>query len=131
MVLVLASCASMQHQPGRGSVLNGARRNMPSIYEMARHKADAMDRELRLDAKQYRKIVRYYRAEIEKEREMMPSGHSDRIPAGGSHVGGPGKGVSEKEIEKFFIQQDRKLRRILTSGQYVKWRTRHPAHRMP
>lgn len=99
---------SAQPQPGSRPEFNGESRPMPDVSELAQKKADAMDRELSLSEKQYKKILKYYKSEIQKERDMMqanrPAGMPDGFsggrpdfgggmpPMGGSGFGGPGSG---------------------------------------
>lgn len=55
---------------------------MPTVDELAQQRANAMDHELTLTEKQYKKILKYYKAEAEKEREMMQAGKTQGMPEG-------------------------------------------------
>lgn len=139
---ISATVAGAQPQDWSKPEFNGEKRQMPSVDEIAQKRADAMDRELALTEKQYKKIVKYYKAEAEKEREMMqasmPEGMPEGFPGGKPDfgggrppMGGPGMAMSDEDMEKYFEQQDKKLKKILTAEQYDKWRTKHPAGQLP
>ena len=176
MVIAGLSALSLDAQPqgdGRPE-FKGEHRHMPTVGEIAQQRADAMDNELTLTEKQYKKILKYCKAQVEKEREMMqisrPDGISEglldgkrpdfgggRLPKGGpgpqgggfggSQGGFPGgdprmeggrppmrnpeMGISDEEMEKYYEQQDKKLKKILTAEQYEKWRVKHPAQQLP
>lgn len=94
-----AVCANAQPQggfPGGGPGgpggpwpgFNGEAKPMPSVNEMAQRRANEMDHVLTLTEKQYNKILKFYKAQIQKEQEMIV------IPEGGFPEGGfPGGGM--------------------------------------
>lgn len=88
---VPASLANAQPQGGPRPEFKGERRPMPTVNEMAQQRTNAMDHELTLTEKQYKKILKYYKAEVEKEREMMEFGRPEGMPEG-FPGGGPGMG---------------------------------------
>lgn len=50
---------------------------------MAQQRSNAMDHELTLTEKQYKKILKYYKAEVEMEREMMEANKPEGRPRDG------------------------------------------------
>lgn len=94
-----AMSANAQPQGGPRPEFKGEHRPMPTVNEIAQQKTNAMDHELTLTEKQYKKILKYYKEEAEKEREMMedfpgekPDFGGGRPPMGGPGMGGPGMG---------------------------------------
>lgn len=95
IVCVPATLVNAQPQDGSRPEFKGERRPMPTVNELAQQRANAMDHELTLSEKQYKKILKYYKAGVEKEREMMESGKPEGMPEGfpGGRrppMGGPG-----------------------------------------
>lgn len=77
-----ATVANAQPQGGPRPEFKGGPRPMPTVNELAQQRANAMDHELTLTEKQYKKILKYYKAEVEKEREMMEAGKPQGMPEG-------------------------------------------------
>lgn len=136
-----ATVANAQPQGGPRPEFKGGPRPMPTVNELAQQRANAMDHELTLTEKQYKKILKYYKAEVEREREMMEAGKPQGMPEGFPGGGRPdfgggrppmgGMAASDEEMEKYYEKQDKKLKKILTAEQYGKWRTKHPVEHLP
>lgn len=176
MVIAVFPALSLNAQPqGEGKPeFKGKHRPMPTVDEIAQQRADVMNQELTLSEKQYKKILKYFKAQVEKEREIMQAGRPDGVPkgfpggkrpdfgGGRPPMGGPGHqsggfggpqggfpggdprvesgrppmrnpemGISDEEMEKYYEQQDKKLKKILTAEQYEKWWVKHPAQQLP
>lgn len=143
IVCLPATVANAQPQESPSPEFKGGPRPMPTVDELAQQRANAMDHELTLTEKQYKKILKYYKAEAEKEREMMQAGKTQGMPegfpggerpdfgGGRPPIDGPGMAASDEEMEKYYEKQDKKLKKILTAEQYDKWRTKHPVEHLP
>lgn len=69
---------------------------LPSVDEAAQKKADIMNEELALSEKQYKKVLKLFKSQIQEERDIMqlskPDGMPDGFPGGRPSGGGPGMG---------------------------------------
>lgn len=76
MVIAVFPALSLNAQPqGEGKPeFKGKHRPMPTVDEIAQQRADVMNQELTLSEKQYKKILKYFKAQVEKEREIMQAG---------------------------------------------------------
>ncbi|MCQ2154164.1 MAG: hypothetical protein MJY44_06355 [Bacteroidales bacterium] len=59
------------------------------------------------------------------------AGGAPGIEGGRPPMHNPGMGISDEEMEKYYEQQDRKLKKILTAEQYEKWHKGHPVQQLP
>ena len=97
MVIAVFPALSLNAQPqGEGKPeFKGKHRPMPTVDEIAQQRADVMNQELTLSEKQYKKILKYFKAQVEKEREIMqagkPQGMPEGFPGGGRHDFGGGR----------------------------------------
>lgn len=84
MVIAVFPALSLNAQPqGEGKPeFKGKHRPMPTVDEIAQQRADVMNQELTLSEKQYKKILKYFKAQVEKEREIMQAGRPDGVPKG-------------------------------------------------
>lgn len=79
--------------------------NLPDAGEIAKTRADEMNRELTLTAKQYKKIVKHFKKEVEFERQnmsfggrgMMGGGMMGQMPQGGMPQGQRPQGAPQAQ----------------------------------
>ena len=136
--IVCLSAAAQPPQDGNvppqgfGQFPEGEQRPM---VEPAQMKADRMKEELNLTDKQYKKVLKVFKAE---QSAMHPSNESMGGPGGG--MGGPGMGqggrpqgpppgmtqLSDEEMEKIISKKEKKLRKILSAEQFDQWAKNHP-----
>ena len=126
----------------------------PSVEQEAQMKTDQMAAELGLDEKQIKKVLKFFKSDIQYRRENFEFGGGPRpdgnfpAPPSGGRPGGPGGfpgggpgmrpgnppsgmpafggEVDYEELEKYNAKQDKKLRKIIGDENFEKWRAAHP-----
>jgi len=98
-----------------------ARQRRLSVEQETELKADQMDKELQLTDRQYRKVLKYYKKDIKYRQDLL-----DESLKGKSQ----NQEMSDMFLlvpKKYLDKKDKKLRKILSSEQYSKWKTGHPS----
>ena len=154
-ISTLSVCAQPQKPPFPGNHEGRPVRQSMSPKERAEKRTDEMDKVVRLDEKQYKKIYKIYlKEEKAKETAMgnggpmgpppggFPGGFSDMggFPGGPKMGGGfpggmpggqwdpqkPSVGGKEIDSDEYIDAREKKFRKILSQEQYARWSAHCP-----
>ena len=89
--------------PGGGGFPQMMGQNLPAASEVAKERANEMDRELTLTKKQLKKIVKHFKKEVEFERQNMPfggmAGRMGQMPEGMQRPQGMPQGMPQGRMQ--------------------------------
>ena len=156
MVITLAAMAQTARQAqSRNRNDNQQPRALPSVEQEAQLRVDQMASEMPLTPKQIKKLLAYYKKDIQYRRDNFqmrggprpdggrrPEKNGQRGPgmgqgqppqgnpemgAGTPPVGRPeGQDIDLEKLEKYNLKQDKKLRKIIGDDNFTRWRAAHP-----